>query len=84
MIPIRQLLDRIRWDPQYGAARFTIGYYDRVEDRILRVPLAQIWFEPGDHFAFHLLDAEGALHNVPLHRVREVHRDGELIWHRDG
>ncbi|MEJ2686426.1 MAG: DUF504 domain-containing protein [Gammaproteobacteria bacterium] len=84
MIPIQELLNRIRWDPAFGAANFTIGYYDRVEDRILRVSLSRLWFEPGDHFAFQLVDAGGEQHSVPLHRIREVYRNGELIWHRDG
>ncbi|HKJ10667.1 MAG TPA: DUF504 domain-containing protein [Gammaproteobacteria bacterium] len=84
MIPIQELLNRIRWDPAFGAADFTIGYYDRVEERILRVPLSRLWVEPGDHFAFQLMDAEGEQHSVPLHRIREVYRNGELIWHRDG
>lgn len=84
MIPIQELVNRIRWDDRFGAARFTIGYYDRVENRVVQVPFSQVSFEPGDHFAFQLLDAEGELHSVPLHRVREVYRDGELIWHREG
>jgi uncharacterized protein (UPF0248 family) len=29
MIPIRELLDRIRWDPEFAKSEFAIGYYDR-------------------------------------------------------
>jgi len=29
MIPIHELLARIRWDPEFGAARFEIAYFDR-------------------------------------------------------
>lgn len=82
MIPIQQLLNRIRWDPAFGKARFTIGYYDRVGRRIVRVPLEKIDVEPGNHFSFSTLEADGSIHEVPFHRVREVHRDGELIWQR--
>ena len=83
MTPIHELLNRIRWDRDYGAADFVIGYYDRVEDRIIRVALAELYFEPGDHFSFDLIDAEGQLHSIPLHRIKEVYRDGVLIWHRE-
>ena len=83
MIPIHELLNRIRWDKAFGEADFVIGYYDRVDDRIVHVPLRELSFEPGDHFAFDLYDDEGELHSIPLHRIKEVYRNRELIWHRE-
>jgi len=83
MIPIHELLNRIRWDESFGAAAFELGYYDRVEGDILRVPFKEVRFEPGDHFAFQVADREGEVHTVPLHRVKAVWRNGELIWHRE-
>ena len=83
MIPIHELLNRIRWDEEYGQADFEIGYYDRLEDRIIRVPVREIFFESDDHFDFELYDNEGELHSIPLHRVKQVFRNGELIWHRE-
>lgn len=83
MIPIHELLNRIRWDRAFGAADFEIGYYDRVEDRVIRVPMREIFFEADDHFSFDLYDNEGELHSIPLHRVRQVYRNGELIWQRE-
>lgn len=82
MIPIRALLDRIRWDPAFGQGDFVIGYYDRVRRAIVEVPLARIQFDPGNRFSFTAFDADGTAHDVPLHRVREVRRDGVLIWQR--
>jgi len=82
VIPIQELLNRIRWDPSYGAGRYTIGYYDRVLHRIVTVPLERIEVERGHHFSFSALEADGSVHEVPFHRVREVRRDGELIWQR--
>ncbi len=82
MIPIQELLSRIRWDRDFGRADFVIGYYDRVTDGIIRVPLADLYFEADDHFSFELVDDTGALHSIPLHRIREVFRDGVLIWQR--
>lgn len=81
MIPIQDLLHRICWDEHYGGD-FVVGYYDRVADAIIRVPFGEISFPPGDSFAFVIIDAEGAAHSVPYHRVREVFRNGELIWQR--
>ncbi len=29
------------------------------------------------------MDADGYAHEVPFHRVRDVYKNGELIWHRE-
>jgi uncharacterized protein (UPF0248 family) len=82
MIPIQDLLHRIRWDPDFGRGEFLIGYYDRLRRCVVQIPFARIQFEPGDHFSFTAVEADGSLHQVPLHRIREVHRNGDLIWQR--
>jgi uncharacterized protein (UPF0248 family) len=84
VIPIHELLDRIRWDPEFGKGELVLGYYDGVAERIVRVPFRRIRFAPHDHFAFEAVEDDGSVHSVPLHRVREVWRDGQLIWHRAG
>jgi len=82
MITIEALLQRIRWDPQFGHGRFTLGYYDRLRHQIVTAPLEQIHLAPGNHFSFTAVEADGTVHEVPFHRVREVHRDGACIWQR--
>ena len=82
MIPIHELLSRIRWDEEYGKADFVIAYYDRLEDRLIPVPLKELYFDREDHFDFELLDEEGVTHTIPLHRIRQVFRNGELVWER--
>jgi uncharacterized protein (UPF0248 family) len=68
----------IRWDPEFGRGEFVLGYYDRIEDRILHVPLKEVGFEPEERLTCRILDKEGTAHMVPLHRIREVFKDGEL------
>ncbi|SFE02544.1 DUF504 domain-containing protein [Nitrosomonas sp. Nm166] len=82
MIPIHELLARIRWDPEFGKGQFELAYEDRVEYQLKRVPLAQIVIEPGQHFMFESVEDDGTLHTVPFHRVRKVWRNGVLIWER--
>ena len=82
MIPIHQLLSRIRWDHEYGKGRFTIGYWDRVEGRVLHADLREITWDAENPAFFDIVDEEGAGHSIPFHRVREVWRDNELIWKR--
>jgi len=82
MTPIHELISRIRWDPEFSAATFEIAYYDRILDQVVRVPFRSLHFPEDSHFSFELVDEQGAVHNIPLHRVREVYRDGERIWSR--
>lgn len=82
MIPIQDLLHRIQWDPAFGRGAIEIGYLDRVEHCIVRVPWSQVRLQPGEHFALEVVGSDGHPHMVPLHRVREVWRDGALIWQR--
>jgi uncharacterized protein (UPF0248 family) len=81
--PIHELLNRIRWDEDFARGDFVIGYYDRVTDGIIEVAVHDVFFEPDDHFCFYLVDDSGETHSVPLHRIRDVYRNGERIWHRD-
>jgi uncharacterized protein (UPF0248 family) len=82
MIPIHELLARIRFDPEFGRARFVIAYLDHRKEALVRVPLERVRVPEDHRFAFETVEDDGTLHSVPYHRVREVWRDGELIWSR--
>jgi uncharacterized protein (UPF0248 family) len=82
MVPIHELLNRIRWDKDFAQAQFEVGFYDRHEKSVQRVPLKDISFPADAHHAFELTDKQGETHRIPFHRVRLVYRNGELIWHR--
>ena len=82
MTPIHELLNRICHDKEFGRGRFEIGYWDRREGTIHRVPFQQIAFPAAERRAFELRDEDGRLRRIPFHRVREVYRDGERIWQR--
>ena len=84
MQPLQNLLSRIRWDREFGTADFRLGYYDRIEDRIIEVSLRDLGFDPATPFMFEIIDEEGVVHSVPFHRVRQVWRNGLLIWQRQG
>jgi uncharacterized protein (UPF0248 family) len=80
--PIHELLNRIRWDAEFARGKFELGYFDRVEERIIMVPFVEVSFPRVDPQVFRLMDGEGRIHRVPFHRVREVYKDGQRIWHR--
>lgn len=83
LIPIHELLNRMRWDPEFAAGDFELGYYDRIENRIVRLSFQAIRFDGAAHGGFQVVAADGATHTVPLHRIKDVYKDGELIWHRE-
>ncbi len=82
MQPLEELLDRIKWDPEFGKGSFALGYYDRVADREIVVPLSAIAVGTGVAGVFSVQDAEGVTRTIPFHRVRVVYRNGEPIWRR--
>jgi uncharacterized protein (UPF0248 family) len=84
MLPIRDLLNRIRWDREFAKGSFEIGYLDHVENRIILVQFRSLHFQEGDSFSFQLEDESGELITIPFHRIREVRRNGALIWRRPG
>ena len=84
MTPIHDIINRIMWDAEYGNADFVIGYYDRVVKRVVRVSFERIRIERGQHFGFDLIGRDGEARMVPFHRVREVSRNGVLVWSRPG
>jgi uncharacterized protein (UPF0248 family) len=82
VIPIQDLLHRIRWDPGFGRGTFEVAFVDRVAGVLERVPVDRLQFDPGEPFGFETLGRDGEPRFIPYHRVREVYRDGVLIWQR--
>jgi uncharacterized protein (UPF0248 family) len=82
MIPIHELLNRIRWNAEFAKGHFELGYYDRTENRVITVPFQNVNFPSDNSETFQITDNDGQIHRVPFHRVREVYKDSQRIWHR--
>lgn len=82
MIPIQDLLHRIQWDREFGRAVFEVGYVDRVAGGTVRVPFSDVQLEHGQLVVLNAFEGDGSPATIPLHRIREVWRDGRLIWQR--
>jgi len=83
MIPLHELLSRIHWDPEFGRGEFRLGYLDKVRHELVYVALKEVHHDPDSHFCFDVTDDAGVVHSVPYHRVKEVWKDGTLIWRRE-
>ena len=84
MQPLQDLLNRIKWDVEFGKAEFTLGYYDRIVHDEIIVPFVSISFDPQRPATFSFEDEDGIVRHIPLHRVRAVYKDGVVIWRRAG
>lgn len=82
VIPLQDLLHRIRWDAEFGAARFEVAYQDHLRREPARVPLDPLGIPHGKGFFVPVPSPDGELCEIPLHRIRAVWRDGVLIWQR--
>ena len=82
MIPIQDVLHRIQWDPACRGSRFEIGYIDRVAGTIVRVPFGELHLDGGAPASLTVRDPDGSVLRIPLHRVRQVWRDSEIVWER--
>jgi uncharacterized protein (UPF0248 family) len=82
MVPIQDVLHRIQWDPACRGSLFEIGYLDRLAGTIVRVPFGDLQFDAGRSASLTLHDAGGSAVRIPLHRVRQVWRDGVIFWER--
>jgi len=79
---IRHLLNRIRWDDEFGRGTFEVGIYDRLKDIVEFQPLEKLKLEKGNHFSFTIICVDDVSVTIPFHRIREVRKNGQTIWRR--
>jgi uncharacterized protein (UPF0248 family) len=81
---LQELLNRIKWDAEFGKAEFALGYYDRIVHDEIIVPFVSVSFDPQRPATFSFQDEHGIVRHIPLHRVRAVYKDNVVIWRRAG
>ena len=83
MMPIHELLARIRWDSCFGRGSFVLGYIDHNTDELWFVPFRDVRPDPHNPSMLELVDKRGEMVSVPLHRIYQVSRNGKTIWQRE-
>ncbi len=73
------ILNKIKWDKSEEPEKTFVFYYDRILDKFVRVPFTSIK-DIGKNFI--TIEKEGEEAEIPVHRIREVRRNGNLIWKR--
>ena len=79
MQSIKDLLNQIKWDKKEHPADYTIGYEDRVAKGMITIKYTDIKRMEGN---FMVIEKDLKETEIPLHRVREVKKKGELVWER--
>ena len=82
MLPIHKVLARIRWDEDFGYGDFVIGYEDRFTPQVIYVQLDKTELRDDRDTSVRIINGEGERVSIPLHRIKEVRRNGETIWRR--
>jgi uncharacterized protein (UPF0248 family) len=80
MQPIHELLSQIRWDRNF-AGDFEIAFTDREKAELERISVRQMHFTDSK-FSFEFRNDADEVVSIPLHRIRRVYRNGEVIWSR--
>ena len=79
MIPIRDLLNKIKWDPKETPGNYVLYYYDRIENSLKEIRFKDIR-KISERFM--LVEIDGKEADIPLHRIKKVVRKGTVVWER--
>ena len=75
MLPIKDLLNKIKWDEKENPGDFEIVYFDRVSKKEIKIGFKDI---SGVEDGFMTVNEA----SIPLHRIIKVYKKNKLIWER--
>ena len=79
MRPIHELINKIKWDPNEKSGAYSLLYYDRMQKCLIEFRFEEIQsIEDG----FIKIFKEQELISIPFHRIKQVKKDGTIIWER--
>ena len=78
MQPIQNLLNKIKWDKRENPEQYIIFYFDRILNKLIKIPYTKIKRLEGSFMA--LVNEEEP--NIPLHRIKKVIKNNVIVWER--
>ena len=79
MIPIKSLLNKIKWDKRENPEEYSIYYYDRISKKLIKINYIDIKRFEG---TFIIVERNNEEVNIPMHRIREVKKNNIVVWMR--
>ncbi len=76
MTPIKEFLDKIKWDQKEKREEYEIAYWDRIKKKEIIISYERI--TDYDKNFLQVDDSE-----IPMHRIKKVYRKGKLVWERN-
>jgi uncharacterized protein (UPF0248 family) len=77
MKPIQDVLNQIKWDKKLNPEDYSVEYIDF--GKLVSISYVAIKRIEG---LFMIIEKNGEEMNIPLHRIRVVKKNGEVIWQR--
>ncbi len=77
MRPVQDVLNQIKWDKRLHPEEYTIEYLDF--GKLVSIPYTSIKELEG---AFMIVVKNGEEIPIPLHRIRIIKKNGEVVWQR--
>ena len=78
MQPIQNLLNKIKWDKRENPEQYIIFYFDRILNKLIKIPYTKIKRLEGSFMA--LVNEEEP--NIPLHRIKKVMKNNVIVGER--
>ncbi|HLC19882.1 MAG TPA: DUF504 domain-containing protein [Candidatus Nanoarchaeia archaeon] len=79
MMPIHELISKIKWDPNEKPADYFLSYYDRILKSLIEFRFDDI---ASIEDSFIQLYKEDKLLSIPFHRIKQIKKDGKIVWER--
>jgi len=79
MQPIKDLLNKIKWDENLKKEEYVVSYLDSVEKKLIPLKFSDILRVEG---SFMVIEKDSQETYIPLHRIKEVKEKEKLVWQR--
>lgn len=79
MITVKDFLNKIKWDKREKPEGYTFFYLDRFENQLKEIKCLDIKRIEGNLI---IIQKEGEEINIPMHRIKEIKKDNEIVWKR--
>ena len=79
MQAIKSLLNQLKWDKKLDSSEFSFFYLDRISQKLIEIKYDNIK-RIEDNII--VLERDGEETFIPLHRIKQVKKKGELVWKR--